>query len=89
MLEIGTLGGYSTIWMARALPDDGRVVTLELEPRHAEIARANLEAAKVLNRGRDSRGGKRWRACARCSERRRTHSISSSSTPTSRTCPLT
>jgi predicted O-methyltransferase YrrM len=50
VLEIGTLGGYSTIWMARALPANGLVVTLELEPRHAEIARANLEAAGVLGR---------------------------------------
>jgi predicted O-methyltransferase YrrM len=45
ILEIGTLGGYSTIWLARALPADGRVVTLELEPRHAEVARENLDGA--------------------------------------------
>jgi predicted O-methyltransferase YrrM len=50
VLEIGTLGGYSTIWMARALPAEGRVVTLELEPRHAEIARENLRDAGVLDR---------------------------------------
>ena len=50
VLEIGTLGGYSTIWMARALPEDGRIVTLEFEPRHAEIARANLHAAGLLSR---------------------------------------
>jgi predicted O-methyltransferase YrrM len=50
VLEIGTLGGYSTIWMARALPPDGRVITLELEPRHAEIARENLREAGVLDR---------------------------------------
>lgn len=50
VLEIGTLGGYSTIWMARALPKGGRVVTLEYEPRHAEIARANLRRAGVLRR---------------------------------------
>lgn len=50
VLEIGTLGGYSTIWMARALPEGGLVVTLELEPRHAEIARANFEAAGVSDR---------------------------------------
>ena len=47
ILEIGTLGGYSTIWLARALPDDGRLVTLELEPHHAAVARANLERAGV------------------------------------------
>jgi len=45
ILEIGTLGGYSTIWLARALPAGGKVVTLEREPRHAEVARANLEKA--------------------------------------------
>ncbi|KPV61044.1 methyltransferase [Paenibacillus sp. A3] len=47
ILEIGTLGGYSTIWMARALPADGRLVTLELDPRHAEVAQANLSLAQV------------------------------------------
>src|ERR1700722_2142260 len=47
ILEIGTLGGYSTIWLARALPEDGRVISLELDPRHAEVARANLAAAGV------------------------------------------
>lgn len=50
VLEIGTLGGYSTIWMARALPPGGQVVTLELEPKHAEIARENLKAAGVADR---------------------------------------
>jgi predicted O-methyltransferase YrrM len=45
ILEIGTLGGYSTIWLARALPVDGRLISLEAEPRHAEIARANLARA--------------------------------------------
>jgi predicted O-methyltransferase YrrM len=50
VLEIGTLGGYSTIWMARALPPDGRLITLELESKHAEIARANLHAAAVMDR---------------------------------------
>lgn len=47
ILEIGTLGGYSTIWLARALPEGGRVVTLELEPHHAAVARANLDHAGV------------------------------------------
>jgi predicted O-methyltransferase YrrM len=50
VLEIGTLGGYSTIWMARALPPGGIVVTLELDSRHAEIARQNLNSAGVLDR---------------------------------------
>lgn len=45
ILEIGTLGGYSTIWLARALPADGRLVTLELDPKHAEVARENLVRA--------------------------------------------
>lgn len=45
ILEIGTLGGYSTIWLARALPEDGALVTLELEAHHARVARTNLENA--------------------------------------------
>ena len=45
ILEIGTLGGYSTIWLARALPPGGRLTTLEADPRHAEIARANIARA--------------------------------------------
>jgi predicted O-methyltransferase YrrM len=49
ILEIGTLGGYSTLWLARALPEDGRIVTLELDPHHAEVARANLQNAGVLD----------------------------------------
>jgi predicted O-methyltransferase YrrM len=47
ILEIGTLGGYSTIWLARALSEDGRVVTLEIDPHHAAVARANLDRAGV------------------------------------------
>jgi predicted O-methyltransferase YrrM len=50
VLEIGLLGGYSTIWMARALPRGGRIVSLEFEPRHAAIARANLRHAGLLRR---------------------------------------
>jgi predicted O-methyltransferase YrrM len=49
ILEIGTLGGYSTIWLARSLPGDGHVVSLELDPHHAKIARSNLEKAGVLD----------------------------------------
>lgn len=45
ILEIGTLGGYSTIWLARALPSDGTLVTLELESLHAEVARKNIDRA--------------------------------------------
>lgn len=60
VLEIGTLGAYSTIWLARAVPADGRVVTIEAEPHIADIARANLDRAGVgekvdilLGRGAD------------------------------------
>lgn len=45
ILEIGTLGGYSTIWLARALPADGRLITLEAAPKHAEVAKANIARA--------------------------------------------
>jgi len=45
ILEIGTLGGYSTIWLARALPADGRLITLELNANHAEVARASIDRA--------------------------------------------
>jgi predicted O-methyltransferase YrrM len=47
ILEVGTLGGYSTIWLARALPAGGRLVTLEADPHHAEVAAANLDRAGV------------------------------------------
>ncbi|MFE6284313.1 O-methyltransferase [Streptomyces sp. NPDC057877] len=45
ILEIGTLGGYSTIWLARALPADGRLISLEYDPRHAEVASRNIARA--------------------------------------------
>lgn len=47
VLEVGTLAGYSTIWLARAVPDDGCVVTLELDPKHAAVARKNVDRADV------------------------------------------
>lgn len=47
ILEIGTLGGYSTIWMARALAEGGRIITLEADPKHAEVARNNFARAGV------------------------------------------
>ena len=50
ILEVGTLGGYSTIWLTRALPAGGSLVTLEIDPHHAEVARANLERAGVGER---------------------------------------
>jgi predicted O-methyltransferase YrrM len=49
ILEIGTLGGYSTIWLARALPQDGKLITLEYEPKHAEVARANIAHAGLAD----------------------------------------
>lgn len=49
ILEIGTLGGYSTIWLARALPDGGRLVSLEIDPHHAEVARGNVARAGLAN----------------------------------------
>ncbi|MBW2313989.1 MAG: O-methyltransferase [Deltaproteobacteria bacterium] len=50
ILEIGTLGGYSTIWLARALPEDGQVVTLEADASHARVARANFARAGLADR---------------------------------------
>jgi predicted O-methyltransferase YrrM len=50
ILELGTLGGYSTIWLGRALPPDGRLVSLEADPRHAEVARANLARARLADK---------------------------------------
>ena len=50
ILEIGTLGAYSTIWLARALAPGGRLITLEIDPHHAEVARRNLERAKLTDR---------------------------------------
>jgi predicted O-methyltransferase YrrM len=49
ILEIGTLGGYSTIWLGRALPAGGRLITIEADPRHAEIARGNLARAGLAS----------------------------------------
>jgi predicted O-methyltransferase YrrM len=50
VLEVGTLGGYSTIWLARAVGEDGRVTTLEIDPKHAEVARSNLARAGLAAR---------------------------------------
>lgn len=49
ILELGTLGGYSTIWLARALPPDGRVISLEVNPKHAEVARENIARAGLAS----------------------------------------
>lgn len=50
ILEVGTLGGYSTIWLGRALPEGGQLITLEREAKHAEVARTNLERAGLMGR---------------------------------------
>ncbi|MDW8299701.1 MAG: O-methyltransferase [Anaerolineae bacterium] len=50
ILEIGTLGGYSALWLARALPPDGKLITLELSPTHAQVARANIAYAGLQER---------------------------------------
>jgi len=50
ILEVGTLGGYSTIWLVRALPADGRLITLELDPHHAQVARRDLDRAGLAGR---------------------------------------
>src|SRR5262245_5061784 len=50
ILELGTLGGYSTIWLARALPAGGRLISLEFSPKHAEVAKSNIERAGLSDR---------------------------------------
>lgn len=50
ILEVGTLGGYSTIWLARALPADGELISLEIDPGHAKVARANIARARLAAR---------------------------------------
>lgn len=50
ILEVGTLGGYSAIWLGRALPADGMLISLELDPKHAEVARANLARAGLADK---------------------------------------
>ena len=49
ILELGTLGGYSTIWLARALPPDGRLISLEIDPKRAQLARGNIARAELAN----------------------------------------
>jgi predicted O-methyltransferase YrrM len=50
ILEVGTLGGYSAIWLARALPADGELITLEYDPKHADVARSNIKNAGFADR---------------------------------------
>ena len=83
-LEIGTLGGYSTIWLARALPDDGRLISLEMSARHADVARRNVARAGLGDKVEIRTGGL-WRPCPRSKPRGSARSTSSSSTRTRRT----
>lgn len=70
ILEIGTLGGYSTIWLARAVPADGHVVSLELDPERAAVARANVARAGLTDRV-DIRTGRAVDSLAQlCAEQR-------------------
>ncbi len=50
ILEVGTLAGYSTIWMAEALPEDGKLITLEIDPHHAEVAGRNIDRAGLSSK---------------------------------------
>ncbi|NBI28539.1 O-methyltransferase [Chengkuizengella marina] len=50
ILEIGTLGGYSSVWLGRALPEDGHLITLEYDPKHAKVARENIKKAGLENK---------------------------------------
>ena len=50
ILEVGTLAGYSTIWMAKALPEDGKLISLEIDSHHAEVARKNIERAGLSSK---------------------------------------
>ena len=89
VLEFGTLGGYSTILLARALPADGRLITLEANPEYAEVARRQHRAGRAGRGGRDPRRARRWRRCRRSRRRAPGPSTSSSSTPTRSTRPTT
>jgi predicted O-methyltransferase YrrM len=75
ILEIGTLGGYSTICLARALPADGLLISLELEPKHAEVARANLRRAGLAAQAEIRVGPARESLAALQAERRRTFDV--------------
>jgi len=84
ILEIGTLGGFSTIWLARGAGPEGRVVTLEYEPKHADVARANLDRAGVGDRVEILVGA----AWVRCRTSPAVRSTWCSSTPTRKTTPV-
>jgi predicted O-methyltransferase YrrM len=84
VLEIGALGGYSAIWMARALPRDGELVSLEVDSKHAEMARANIARAELAAKVQVITG-----KAIDTLPRLKARSISSSSTPTRKTMPST
>ena len=88
ILEIGTLGGYSTIWLARALADGGRVVTLEVDSHHAKVARSNLANADLADRV-DVRVGRAIDSLPALHEERAGPFDSCSSTRISRRSPST
>jgi predicted O-methyltransferase YrrM len=81
ILEFGTLGGYSTIWLARALVEGGRLITLEAEPRYAEVAGENIARAGLSDLV-DLRIGPAWICCRPWKKSKPVRSISLSSTPT-------
>ena len=85
-LEIGTLGGYSTIWLARALPDDGRLITLEVSARHADVARRNVARAGLESKV-EIMTGAALTSCPRSSPKGSGHSTSCSLTRTKATTP--
>ena len=80
-LEIGALGGYSTIWIARALPEDGRLISLELDGKRADVARRNVARAGLGGKV-EVRTGAALATCPRSRPKGIGPSISSSSTPT-------
>ncbi len=86
ILEIGTLGGYSTIWLARALPPDGRLITLEADPKHAEVARSNFLRAGLADKI-ELRLGRAQNTLPQLEVEERGPSTSSSSTPTKKASP--
>jgi predicted O-methyltransferase YrrM len=88
ILEFGTLGGYSAILMARALPEDGRLITLEASPEYAEVARRSIERAGVGDRV-EVRVGPALEALSGLEEEGAGPFVSSSSTPTRSTRPAT